>query len=132
MRNGTAHTDAQPSAPNKPFQRFPKPNHPQPPRPDRETAKITHQAVGNLYTSQSPSTHASRSETPPAREAAPFRTAPYAGSAASSGGGSGGRLVSWEPADPPVRCADLPPCIGGLFGGSDSDGRRCAGRLGRR
>ena len=48
------------------------------------------------------------------------RTAPYArgqplpnspptqGGAASSGGGSGGHLASWEPADPPVRCADSP------------------------
>ena len=128
MRTHAAHTDTQPSVPNKPFQRFPKPNHPQPPRPDRETAKIAHQAFGNLYSSQPPSVQASRSETPPKQEAASFRAAPHArgcpspnsppmqGGAASSGGGSVGRLVSWEQADPPVRCADLPPCVGGLFG----------------
>ena len=23
--------------------------------------------------------------------------------------------MGWEEADPPVRCADLPPCVGGLF-----------------
>ena len=39
------------------------------------------------------------------------------GGAASSGGGSVGRLVSWEPADPPVRCANFPPCVGGRFEG---------------
>ena len=31
------------------------------------------------------------------------------------GAGREGRLVGWEQADPPVRCADLPPCVGGLF-----------------
>ena len=53
MRNHPARPHAQPPSPANPFQRFPTPSksdRTQTPRPDRETAKITHRAASNPYT----------------------------------------------------------------------------------